>query len=91
MPEVPLPLLIKSLPCWTGTPFGVPLEGGLSNEIWIMQAGRLQRHLGSLETYLRTSPASTKALYFVARGNGAHQFSSSLAEHNQAVNKYQRK
>ena len=34
MPEVPLPLLIKSLPCWTGTPFGVPLEGGLSNEIW---------------------------------------------------------
>lgn len=37
------------------------------------------------------NPASTKALYFVARGNGAHQFSSSLAEHNQAVNKYQRK
>lgn len=37
------------------------------------------------------NPASTKALYFVARGNGAHQFSSTLAEHNQAVNKYQRK
>lgn len=36
------------------------------------------------------NPAPTKALYFVARGNGAHQFSSTLAEHNQAVNKYQR-
>ena len=36
------------------------------------------------------NPASTKALYFVARGNGAHQFSSTLSEHNQAVNKYQR-
>lgn len=36
------------------------------------------------------NPAATRALYFVARGNGSHQFSSSLEEHNQAVNKYQR-
>ena len=36
------------------------------------------------------NPAATRALYFVARGNGLHQFSSSLEEHNQAVNKYQR-
>jgi UPF0755 protein len=35
-------------------------------------------------------PAPTRALYFVARGNGTHHFSASLAEHNQAVNKYQR-
>lgn len=35
-------------------------------------------------------PASTKALYFVARGDGTSQFSVSLEEHNQAVNKYQR-
>ena len=35
-------------------------------------------------------PASTSAIYFVSRGNGTHQFSSSLAEHNAAVNKYQR-
>jgi UPF0755 protein len=36
------------------------------------------------------NPAPTRALYFVARGNGAHKFSATLAEHNQAVNKYQR-
>ncbi|MDO8374032.1 MAG: endolytic transglycosylase MltG, partial [Polaromonas sp.] len=35
-------------------------------------------------------PAQTKALYFVARGDGTSQFSSSLDEHNRAVNKYQR-
>ncbi len=35
-------------------------------------------------------PAPTKALYFVARGDGSSQFSSSLEEHNRAVNKYQR-
>jgi len=35
-------------------------------------------------------PAPTKALYFVARGDGTSQFSSSLDEHNRAVNKYQR-
>ncbi len=35
-------------------------------------------------------PANSKALYFVARGDGSSQFSSSLEEHNRAVNKYQR-
>lgn len=35
-------------------------------------------------------PADTKALYFVARGDGSSQFSASLDEHNRAVNKYQR-
>lgn len=35
-------------------------------------------------------PEQTKALYFVGRGNGTHKFSATLAEHNQAVNKYQR-
>lgn len=35
-------------------------------------------------------PAPTKALYFVARGDGSSHFSSSLDEHNRAVNKYQR-
>ncbi|MGH8831012.1 MAG: endolytic transglycosylase MltG [Polaromonas sp.] len=33
-------------------------------------------------------PAPTRALYFVARGDGSSQFSASLDEHNRAVNKY---
>ena len=36
-------------------------------------------------------PAPGKALYFVARGDGSHHFSSSLKEHNRAVRKYQLK
>lgn len=35
-------------------------------------------------------PAPTKALYFVAKGDGTSHFSPNLEEHNQAVNKYQR-
>ena len=35
-------------------------------------------------------PEATKALYFVSRGDGSSAFSESLAEHNRAVNKYQR-
>ena len=34
-------------------------------------------------------PAPGDALYFVARGDGTHQFSTTLAEHNRAVRKYQ--
>ena len=36
------------------------------------------------------NPAKTDALYFVARGDGTHVFSSSLDAHNRAVNRYQR-
>lgn len=36
-------------------------------------------------------PAQTHALYFVARGDGSSVFSNSLAEHNRAVNRYQKK
>ncbi len=35
-------------------------------------------------------PASTKALYFVARGDSTSHFSNNLDEHNRAVNKFQR-
>ena len=34
-------------------------------------------------------PATSDALYFVARGDGSSQFSSNLNEHNNAVNRYQ--
>jgi UPF0755 protein len=36
-------------------------------------------------------PLPTKNLYFVAKNDGTHKFSTSLKEHNQAVFKYQRK
>lgn len=35
-------------------------------------------------------PAPTRALYFVARGDGSSVFSENLADHNRAVNRYQR-
>jgi UPF0755 protein len=35
-------------------------------------------------------PEQSKALYFVARGGGRHQFSDNLDAHNRAVNRYQR-
>ena len=35
-------------------------------------------------------PEPSKALYFVARGDGSSVFSESLADHNRAVNQYQR-
>ena len=34
-------------------------------------------------------PAPGKALYFVARGDGSHEFSDSLEAHNRAVARYQ--
>jgi len=34
-------------------------------------------------------PAGTDALYFVARGDGTHEFSATLEAHNQAVARYQ--
>lgn len=34
-------------------------------------------------------PAATPYLYFVARGDGTHEFSASLEDHNRAVAKYQ--
>jgi UPF0755 protein len=36
-------------------------------------------------------PAETKELYFVSRNDGTHQFSETLAQHNRAVDRYQRR
>lgn len=43
--------------------------------------------LASIEAALHPTPGD--ALYFVARGDGTHQFSATLAEQNAAVQKYQ--
>ena len=45
--------------------------------------------LASIEAALH--PEKTKALYFVGKGDGSHEFSNSLVEHNRAVAKYQLK
>jgi UPF0755 protein len=36
-------------------------------------------------------PSGSHALYFVSKNDGTHQFSATLAEHNQAVEKYQKR
>ena len=36
------------------------------------------------------NPAASNALYFVAKGDGTHEFSANLVAHNRAVSKYQR-
>jgi UPF0755 protein len=46
---------------------------------------------GKASLLAAVQPAQSKALYFVARGDGSSQFSHSLDEHNRAVNKYQRR
>ncbi len=66
----------------TDTPYNTYTRGGLTPTP-IALPGR-----AALEAVLH--PAKTKALYFVARGDGSSYFSSSLNEHNRAVNKYQK-
>ncbi|MGH8040485.1 MAG: endolytic transglycosylase MltG [Rudaea sp.] len=43
--------------------------------------------MAALEAVLH--PQTTDALYFVARGDGTHEFSATLEAHNRAVEKYQ--
>ncbi|MBQ0931002.1 endolytic transglycosylase MltG [Ideonella sp. 4Y16] len=45
--------------------------------------------LASLRAVAR--PAASRALYFVARGDGSSVFSDSLSDHNRAVNEFQRR
>jgi UPF0755 protein len=44
---------------------------------------------GAASLAAAVNPATTDYLYFVGRGDGTHQFSRSLEEHNRAVAKYQ--
>jgi UPF0755 protein len=39
--------------------------------------------------YAALHPKAGKSLFFVAKGDGSHQFSVTLADHNRAVRKYQ--
>ncbi|HET6948716.1 MAG TPA: endolytic transglycosylase MltG, partial [bacterium] len=44
--------------------------------------------LGAIQAALR--PATTEYLFYVAREDGSHVFSKTLAEHNAAVRRYRR-
>lgn len=66
----------------TDTPFNTYTRRGLPpTPIAMPGAASLQAAL---------NPADSRALYFVARGDGSSQFSEDLAAHNRAVNQYQR-
>lgn len=65
----------------TDTPFNTYTRVGLPPTPIAMPG------MASLNAVLH--PAETDALYFVARGDGSHEFSPSLEAHNRAVAKYQ--
>ena len=65
------------------TPYNTYTRGGLPPTPIAMP--------GKLALLAAVRPEPTKALYFVSRGDGSSQFSETLAEHNRAVNRYQRK
>lgn len=66
----------------TDTPFNTYTRGGLPPTPIALPG------LASLRAAVQ--PQATKALYFVARGDGSSAFSENLSEHNRAVNQYQR-
>ena len=65
----------------TDTPFNTYTRAGLPPTP-IAMPGK-----AALEAVIH--PAETNALYFVARGDGSHEFSPTLEAHNLAVAKYQ--
>lgn len=66
----------------TDTPYNTYLHNGLPpTPIALPGAAALEA---------ATHPAASASLYFVARGDGSSEFSSTLTEHNRAVDKYQR-
>ncbi|NQW93334.1 MAG: endolytic transglycosylase MltG [Polaromonas sp.] len=62
------------------TPYNTYTRGGLPPTPIAMP--------GKAALLATVQPAPTKALYFVARGDGTSQFSANLDDHNRAVNKY---
>ena len=66
----------------TDTPWNTYTRGGLPPTPIAMP--------GKAALLAAVQPGQTRALYFVAKGDGTSHFSPSLEEHNRAVNQYQR-
>ena len=66
----------------TDSPYNTYLRGGLPPTPIAMP--------GKASLFAAVQPASSKAIFFVARGDGTSQFSETLDQHNRAVNKFQR-
>jgi UPF0755 protein len=65
----------------TDTPYNTYTRRGLPPTPIAMPAGA--------SLHAAVNPESTRALYFVSRGDGSHVFSETYEEHNRAVVKYQ--
>lgn len=66
----------------TDTPYNTYTRGGLPPSPIAMP--------GRAALWAAVKPDATRALYFVAKGDGRSAFSETLAEHNRAVDRYQR-
>jgi UPF0755 protein len=73
---------LKRIDLTTDTPYNTYTRAGLPPTPIAMP--------GNAALLAAVRPSGSKALYFVARGDGSSQFSTSLDEHNRAVNRYQR-
>ncbi len=73
---------LRKVDLQTDTPWNTYTRGGLPPTPIAMP--------GRDSLLAAVQPAASKALYFVARGDGSSQFSETLDQHNRAVNKYQR-
>ena len=73
---------LRKIDLMTDTPYNTYTRHGLPpTPIAIVGKAALQAAL---------HPQASHALYFVAKGDGSHQFSATLDAHNRAVNRYQR-
>jgi UPF0755 protein len=73
---------LRKIHLQTDTPYNTYTRGGLPPTPIAMP--------GMAALQATFAPAESKALYFVARGDGSSHFSRTLDEHNRAVNRYQR-
>lgn len=73
---------LRKIDLQTDTPYNTYTRAGLPPTPIAMP--------GKASLLAAVRPADTRALYFVARGDGSSVFSNTLDEHNRAVNRYQR-